>query len=278
MSKSATLGKAFKTALKNGETKMGLFLNSTSPVLAEQLSFSGYDWLLVDAQHGPMTTPLLNTMLTSIANNNTVSLVRVGSSSDRETIQLSLDGGSDGVLVPFIKTAEEANTSVQNCHYAPKGDRSIYYPQKASNADGLVGYIGNSMENTVTSVQIETKEAIENIESILDTPNLDVAFLGRFDLAFSMGLHVKYGAGGMLESPEMKEAVERLVDAARQRDKILGMFLFGPEEVEKFHGMGFRMFSLGNDLHHVLNTSTQFLAECEKMGDGKLWNGRGTNM
>lgn len=275
MVKTIGLGKAFKSALLAGETKIGLFLNSTSPVVAEQLSYSGYDWLLVDAQHGPMTTPLLNTMLSGINQNNTVSLVRVGSSSDRETIQLSMDGGSDGVLIPFVKNAEETNVAVQNCLYAPKGDRSIYYPQRASNGDGLVGYITKSAENTVTSVQIETKEAIENIESILDTPNLDVAFLGRFDLAFSMGLHVKYGAGGMLDSPEMNEAVERLVDAAKQRNKILGMFLFGTEELEKFHKKGFRMFSLGNDLHHVLNTSTQFLSEVEKT---ELWKKRECNM
>ena len=94
---SKGLGLAFKTALKKGETKIGLFLNSTSPIIAEQLSHSGYDWLLVDAQHGPMTTPLLSQTLSAIASNDTVSLVRVGSSSDRQTIQLSLDGGADGV-------------------------------------------------------------------------------------------------------------------------------------------------------------------------------------
>jgi 2-keto-3-deoxy-L-rhamnonate aldolase RhmA len=85
----------------------------------------------------------------------------------------------------------------------------------------------------------------------------------------------------MLECQEMKEAVERLVTAAHERKKILGMFLFGPEEIPKFHKLGFRMFSLGNDLHHVLNTSSKYLSDVEAMKDSKnhsLWKKPKTNM
>src|SRR5207342_1355938 len=101
-------GAEFKKQLRAGETKVGLFLNSHSPTVAEQLAHSGYDWLLVDTQHGPMGNESLSGMLAGVANGGAKSMVRVGGYSDRPGIQQSLDIGADGVLVPYINTAEEA--------------------------------------------------------------------------------------------------------------------------------------------------------------------------
>ena len=101
-------GAEFKQQLRDGRLKFGLFLNSHSPTVAEQLAHSGYDWLLVDTQHGPMGYESLSAMLAGIAIGGVKSLVRVGGYSDRAGIQQALDMGSDGVLVPYINTAEEA--------------------------------------------------------------------------------------------------------------------------------------------------------------------------
>src|SRR3954466_1999998 len=101
-------GSEFKKQLREGRPKLGLFLNSYSPTVAEQLAHSGYDWLLVDTQHGPMGYESLSAMLSGIANGGAKSMVRVGGYSDRAGIQQTLDMGSDGVLVPYINTAEEA--------------------------------------------------------------------------------------------------------------------------------------------------------------------------
>src|SRR3954471_21279013 len=105
-------GADFKQQLRQGTPKMGLFLNSHSPTVAEQLAHSGYDWLLVDSQHGPMGYETLSGMLAGIAMGGAKSLVRVGGYNDRPGIQQSLDSGSDGVLVPYINTAEEARQAV----------------------------------------------------------------------------------------------------------------------------------------------------------------------
>ncbi|HEY1302929.1 MAG TPA: aldolase/citrate lyase family protein, partial [Vicinamibacterales bacterium] len=105
-------GAEFKKQLRAGGTKLGLFLNSHSPTVAEQLAHSGYDWLLVDTQHGPMGNESLSGMLSGIANGGATSMVRVGGYSDRPCIQQSLDMGADGVLVPYINTAEEARAAV----------------------------------------------------------------------------------------------------------------------------------------------------------------------
>ena len=108
----ATLsGAEFKKQLRAGSPKMGLFLNAHSPTVAEQLAHSGYDWLLVDSQHGPMGYEKLSAMLGGISGGGAKSLVRVAGYSDRAGIQPSLDMGTDGVLVPYIHTAREARTA-----------------------------------------------------------------------------------------------------------------------------------------------------------------------
>src|SRR5205823_7641562 len=109
---NVSTGVEFKNELRSGAPKLGLFLNSHSPTVAEQLAHSGYDWLLVDSQHGPMGYGKLSAMLSGIANGGAKSLVRVGGYDDRAGIQQALDMGSDGILVPYINTAEEARIAV----------------------------------------------------------------------------------------------------------------------------------------------------------------------
>src|ERR1043165_9015440 len=135
-------GAEFKRQLREGRPKMGLFVNSHSPTVAEQLAHSGYDWLLVDTQHGPMGNETLSGMLAGISLGGAKSLVRVGGYDDRAGIQQSLDLGADGVLVPYINTAEEARQAVSCTRYPTAGTRSVYFPQRSMNAKGLLGYAG----------------------------------------------------------------------------------------------------------------------------------------
>src|SRR6202011_5153258 len=108
----ATLsGADFKKQLREGSPKMGLFLNAHSPTVAEQLAHSGYDWLLVDTQHGPMGYEKLSAMLSGISNGGAKSMVRVGGDDDRPGIQQALDLGADGVLIPYINSAKNSDAS-----------------------------------------------------------------------------------------------------------------------------------------------------------------------
>ena len=120
---TAVSGAEFKKQMREGTPKMGLFLNSHSPTVAEQLAHSGYDWLLVDTQHGPMGPEKLSAMLGSIGSGGAKSMVRVAGYHDRGGIQQALDLGSDGVLIPYINTVEEAKESISHCLFAPRGDR-----------------------------------------------------------------------------------------------------------------------------------------------------------
>jgi 4-hydroxy-2-oxoheptanedioate aldolase len=278
---SGTLsGAEFKKQLQDGVPKIGLFLNSHSPTVAEQLAHSGYDWLLVDSQHGPMGYEKLSAMLSGIANGGAKSLVRVGGYSDRPGIQQSLDMGADGVLVPYINTAEEARAAVSCTKYPTAGTRSVYFPQRSMNKDGLLGYAGGANKNLIVALQVETADCIKNIDEIAAVPGVDILFLGQNDLCMSMGLYEKYEFPHMYTSPELGAATDKLVAAARKNKVVLGLFLFGTARVGEFLEKGFPFISLGNDLHHVLTQTGAYVKDVEEVSKakGKSWSRRPTSL
>jgi 4-hydroxy-2-oxoheptanedioate aldolase len=258
-------GAEFKKQLREGKPKMGLFLNAHSPTVAEQLAHSGYDWLLVDTQHGPMGNESLSGMLAGISNGGAKSLVRVGMYSDRPGIQQSLDMGADGILVPYINTAEEARQAVSCCRYPTAGTRSVYFPQRSMNAKGLLGYAGGANDNVIVALQVETASCIKNIDEIAAVPGVDILFLGQNDLCMSMGLYEKYEFPHMYTSPELNDATEKLKAAARKNNVILGVFLFGTSRVGEFLEKGFPFISIGNDLHHILVQATTWVGDMERI-------------
>ena len=266
-------GAAFKQQLREGTPKMGLFLNSHSPTVAEQLAHSGYDWLLVDSQHGPMGYEKLSAMIAGIASGGAKSLVRVTGYADRAGIQQSLDIGADGVLVPYINTAEEARQAVSCARYPTAGTRSVYFPQRSMNKAGLLGYAGSANDNVIVALQVETASCIDNIDEIAAVPGVDILFLGQNDLCMSMGLYEKYEFPHMYTSPELGAATDKLRAAAQRNNVILGLFLFGTSRVAEFLGKGFPFISIGNDLHHILTQAGAYVKDIEGISN---WTRRPT--
>ena len=278
MSTSLLSGAEFKQQLRDGVPKMGLFVNSHSPTLCEQLAHSGYDWLLVDTQHGPMTNERLSAMLSAISSGGAKSMVRVGGYGDRIGIQQALDMGADGVLIPYINTAEEAREAV-SCALSPTaGTRSVYFPQRSTNKAGLLGYVGNANKNIIVALQVETASCIEHIDEIAAVPGVNLLFLGQNDLCMSMGLYEKYEFPHMYTSPELGAATDKLVTAAGKNKTILGVFLFGTDRVGEFLDKGFTFISIGNDLHHVLTQAGAYVQKMEVIAEekGKKWTRRPT--
>jgi len=272
-------GAEFKKQLREGKPKFGIFVNSHSPTVAEQMAHSGYDWLLVDTQHGPMGYETLSAMLCGIASGGAKSLVRVGGYDDRAGIQQALDTGADGVLVPYINTAEEARQAVSCALYPTAGTRSVYFPQRSMNKKGLLGYAGGWNENAIVALQVETADCIKNIDEIAAVPGVDLLFLGQNDLCMSMGLFDgRYKFPDMYFSDELKEATNKLINAARKNNIILGLFLFGTARVGEFLDKGFPLISVGNDLHHMLTQAGAHVAALEGIAKekGKAWTRRDT--
>ena len=273
-------GAEFKTQLREGQPKMGLFLNSHSPTVAEQLAHSGYDWLLVDTQHGPMGNLELSAMLAGISNGGAKSIVRVAGYHDRGGIQQSLDMGADGVLVPYINTAEEARQAVSCCRYPTAGTRSVYFPQRSMNKAGLLGYAGGGQQqydcraaggDRVVHRKHRRDRRRSGSRHSLPRPERS---------CMSMGLYEKYEFPHMYTSPELGAATDKLRAAAKRNNVILGLFLFGTSRVAEFIGKDFTFISIGNDLHHILTQATAYVKDMEAIasGNGKNWTRRPTSL
>jgi 4-hydroxy-2-oxoheptanedioate aldolase len=271
-------GAEFKQQLRDGAPKMGLFLNTHSPTVAEQLACSGYDWLLVDTQHGPMDREKLSAMLCAISSGGAKSMVRVGGYDDRAGIQQALDLGADGVLIPYINTADEARQAVSCSRYPMEGTRSVYFPQRSTNKAGLLGYVGPANKNIIVALQVETHSCIKNMAEIAAVPGVDILFLGQNDLCMSMGLYEKYEFPHMYTSPELAEATNTLISQAGKNKVILGLFLFGTARVGEFLDKGFTFISIGNDLHHILTQAGAHVGALEGIAKekGKSWTRRPT--
>jgi 4-hydroxy-2-oxoheptanedioate aldolase len=272
MSNDTITGADFKKQMREGMPKMGLFVNSHSITVAEQLAHSGYDWLLVDTQHGPMSYDMLSAMLCAIGSGGAKSMVRVAGYHDRGGIQQALDLGADGVLVPYINNAEEARQAVSCARYPTAGTRSVYFPQRSTNKAGLLGYVGNANKNIIIALQVETASCIQNMAEIAAVPGVDILFLGQNDLCMSMGLYEKYEFPHMYTSTELNEATQILVKEAKKNQVVLGVFLFGTSRVGEFIEKGFTFISIGNDLHHVLTQSTAYVLDLESIAKNKNKN------
>ncbi len=275
---SKLTGAEFKAALRSGSPKMGLFINSHSPTVAEQFAHTGYDWLLIDTQHGPMNPETLSTMIGAVGAGGAKSMVRVGGYADRPGIQQALDVGADGVLIPYINSVDEARAAVSCARYPTTGTRSVYFPQRSMNKGGLLGYAGAANDNVIVALQVETAACIEDIVAIAAVPGVDILFLGQNDLCMSMGLYEKYEFPLMYTSPELGAATDSLVVEAQKNNVILGVFLFGTDRVSEFLDKGFTFISVGNDLHHMLTQAGAHIGALEESAktSGKEWNRRPT--
>jgi 4-hydroxy-2-oxoheptanedioate aldolase len=222
----------------------------------------------------------LSAMLAAVSNGGAKSMVRVGGYADRPGIQQALDLGADGVLIPYINTAEEARQAISCARYPTVGTRSVYFPQRSMNKDGLLGYAGSANNNIIVALQVETADCIKNMAEIAAVPGVDILFLGQNDLCMSMGLYEKYEFPHMYTSPELGAATEKLVAEARKNSVILGLFLFGTARVGEFLDKGFTFISIGNDLHHVLTQAGAYVKDIEGISKekGKTWSRRPTSL
>ena len=180
--------------------------------------------------------------------------------------------------MPYINTAAEAREAISCMLYPTAGTRSVYFPQRSMNKKGLLGYAGEWNKNCIAALQVETADCIKNIDEIAAVPGLDLLFLGQNDLCMSMGLYEKYKFPDMYFSPELQEATNKLIAAAKKNNVILGLFLFGTSRVGEFLEKGFTLISVGNDLHHILTQAGAYVKDIEGVSKekGKPWERRAT--
>jgi len=224
----------WKKKLKDGRLMMGCASNTSSTLCAELVASQGFDFVLIDHQHSAIDPEKLRCMIQAVHAGGSKAFVRVGGHMDRLGIQQSFDLGADGILVPCVNTAEDVKLAVSCAKYpvhgpgSDGGTRSAYLnlrPQFPGGVMPLLKYCneqGNA--ETIVMVQIETNDALENVEAICAVPGLDCAFIGPGDLALSMGLVREKGMPACWSDPRFAAAKERVAAACKASGVTAGIW------------------------------------------------------
>jgi 4-hydroxy-2-oxoheptanedioate aldolase len=229
-----------KSIWREGGTVVNGWLHVPSSFSAEVMAHAGWDSLTVDMQHGPVDYESLVPMLQAISTTDTVPVVRV-LWNDPGLIMRVLDAGCYAVICPMINTREEAEAFVGACRYPPEGYRS-FGPYRATLYGGQ-DYTEHANETVVTMAMIETQEALDNLEEIVGVQGLDAIFVGPSDLGQNLG----HGPDTDREEPEVLEAIERILAAAREHGLAAGIFTGTPEYASRMVEKGFRFVTISSD-------------------------------
>jgi len=243
-----------RTIWSGDGTVINGWLHVPSSFCAEVMAHAGYDSLTVDMQHGPIDYGSLVPMLQAISTTQTVPVVRVPW-HDPGLIMQVLDAGCYAVICPMVNTREEAEAFVGACRYPPAGYRS-FGPYRASLYAGG-DYTDHADETVVTMAMIETREALDNLDDILDVPGLDAVFVGPSDLGQSLG----HGPGVDREEPEVVEAIDGVLAAATDRGLPVGIFAGTPEYASRMVEKGFRFVNVSTDAQLLAKAAAAVVAD-----------------
>ena len=180
--------KNFKARIHDGEHLAGCFVMAPSPTMVEMCGFAGFDFVILDQEHGTSGTENLENQIRAAEASGTAAIVRVPW-GERWLIQRALDAGAEGILVPHCMSAADAADIVRYCHYPPQGVRGLATTARAGKHGNVTTdeHLANSLERTVVIVQIEDREALPEAGAIARTEGIDSVFIGPADLSASLG-------------------------------------------------------------------------------------------
>ncbi|WP_137113197.1 aldolase/citrate lyase family protein [Rhodobacter sp. SY28-1] len=212
---------AFKAALAEGRTQIGLWVTIPGSDNAEALAGCGFDWLLIDTEHSTVGLDTVKSMLQAMAPYPVSAAVRPGW-NDAVEIKRILDAGAQTILVPYVQNAAEAARAVAAVRYPPAGMRGVAGITRATRYGLVEGYTANADSEICLLVQVETAEALQNIEAIAAVDGVDGIFIGPADLATSMGYP------GNPSAPEVKAAILDAIARIRAAGKPAGILSLDP--------------------------------------------------
>jgi len=172
-------------------TTLGSWITLAHPALAEIMSKSDFDWLTIDLEHSTISIREAEDLIRIISLNKKIPLVRL-TSNDENQIKRIMDAGANGIIIPMIKTKEEALKAVQFCKYPPQGKRGVGLARAQGYGEKFNQYVKWEKNNSTIIVQIEHYKAVENLQDILSVKGIDGFFVGPYDLSASLNIPGKF--------------------------------------------------------------------------------------
>jgi 4-hydroxy-2-oxoheptanedioate aldolase len=241
-----------KAKLLRGEVVVGSFVYVPSPKLAELVGLCGFDFVVIDQEHGPITTETAEDMVRACELAGCTPIARVPYLHSHAILH-ALDIGAMGVHVPNVNTVEDARRAAALCRYAPLGTRGLAGVRAANYGlrEKLSDYCRMANQEVMTIAHIEDIEAIHNLDQLLTVEGIDVYYLGPVDLSNSMG------KPGIVDA-ELKKIVDDAITTIVHAGKVAGMITTDPDAARRYIGMGVRYLAT-HAIHFMAAGSRSFL-------------------
>ena len=234
-----------KELFKRGKPIINSWLAVPSSFSAEVMANQGWDSLTIDMQHGLIDYSNATNMLQAISTTETIPMARVNWNEPGQIMKI-LDAGCYGIICPMVSNRKEAENFIQACQYPPKGYRS-FGPIRASIYGGD-DYAKHADQEILKLAMIETKEALEKLDEILDTPNLDGIYIGPADLSLAVGEEPGFDKP---ESTKAFKEILRILEAAKKRNLLAGLHNGTTEYAQKMIDRGFNLVTVGSDSRYI---------------------------
>jgi 4-hydroxy-2-oxoheptanedioate aldolase len=230
-----------KEQVLSGRFMAGAWCNLASSITTEMAARAGFDWILIDQEHGPGDNVTLLQQIQAIGDRPSAPIVRIAW-NEMPRFKRALDLGASGIMIPYIETADDAARAVGYLRYPPEGQRGVAVsPRAAGFGMDFETYFSQANQNLLTVTQIETGRAVQNARQIAQVDGVDVLFVGPMDLSISVGLP------GRFDDPEYRDLLARVAATARDAGKAAGILLPSGQLIEMVYDMGFRFVAVGSD-------------------------------
>jgi 4-hydroxy-2-oxoheptanedioate aldolase len=247
--------KKLKQRLQNGATLHGCWLNMGSSFSAEIVGKSGFDWVLVDLEHGIGTEKDALHQFQALEPTSAGAITRIEGISRPRTHRI-LDMGAEGIMFPQIRTEAEAKEAIASMRYPPDGVRGMALSGRATGfGSQLDEYYQHVNENLLGIIQIETLESLKNLDAIAAIDGVDVLFIGPADLTLSLGIFRQF------DHPHYQDALKATAAAAEKAGKATGILMADPSQYEMYYKLGFRFLACGSESSFVSKAALNMAAE-----------------
>lgn len=244
-----------KRMLHAGKRTFGAWLHLCNGISAEIMGATGFDWILVDMEHGHGDLQTLLWQLQGMSTSDSIPIVR-SPWNDPVIIKRILDIGAYGIMIPWVNDKNQAEQAVQACKYPPRGIRGLARNTRAAayGRDFQV-YSQKANDEIMVIVQVETMTAVNNIDAILSVPDIDVIFIGPSDLSASMNILGQY------DHPDLKKAIAVVETAAKKHKVALGTLCSSIDQLKSLYDRGYQFASMGSDASLLVQASSMLLEQ-----------------
>jgi len=248
-----------KEAIKEGKVVLGPFMKFTDPAAVEIMGFAGFDFVIIDAEHGPISMESAQNMIRAAESVNITPIIRVGS-NDESLILRALDVGAQGIEIPQINSRSDAVRAVKSVKYSPQGERGVCRYVRAANYSSMnkFKYFKSANEETMIIAHIEGVEGINNLNEILSVSGIDVIFIGPYDLSQSLGIP------GEVNHPLVTEKMKEVVSKCKENKIAVGTFADDVETAKSWISLGVQYMSFSVDVGILYEVSKQIVENLKK--------------